>query len=551
MKYLSTTFILLLLSSLAIGQKLIRELPRAPFERLEFNDFEPEWMVDVFDSTLVRLDTFNGYNSIEITRRGLGVSKHDDKIFRFNNIRGYDYLGFIVTCIDDHTGDVVWSKVIDTSYFNRQMAPFYQNFDSNGNLVIIGFRKIVPYSSKDRAWTFAEPCKIFKLVLDGRDGSIIAYHSPESNQNIPFSAFSGNTFMDFFNYKPNGGIDFLYRKVNPSPLANFYVISGTIDSLGSMVFLDSLEYHPKGTSIYRSNYAQKDGHYFFLEEDLNQRTMHLVEMDVSLKEVNRFQPQNFIFNSQLPFPLRYTDDYMFFIQGYEVNDKQGYYLYRYDYTGQLLDFYDVENQFISKYNTNSFIFDYDDISGKLLIYSCMADDDYRTKTSQWYMDITLYNGETYDLRKRIEVKNKNRTIWPLFYPRYHDEENIYLSTYAGLSYYKDDGQSFPGFVSSQSDFSVAILKMSRASLGLGTTKTTELATQNHLKLYPNPTTGIVTIDHLDTPSKVEIYDLNGSLVQSVHNVTSEVNIDNLPSGIYILNIMNHQINERHKIIKME
>ncbi|MCZ2101639.1 MAG: T9SS type A sorting domain-containing protein [Chitinophagales bacterium] len=551
MKYISATFILLLLSSLVIGQKWKKEPPRAPFERLEFKDFEPKWMVDVFDSALVRLDTFNGHNSIRNLRIISGVSKNDNKIYRCNNIEEYDYIGFIVTCIDDHTGDVVWSKIIDTSHYSRQMSPIYQNFDNNGNLVIIGFRKIVPYSSKDMAWVGNNLCKLFKLVLDGQDGRILSYHSPESNQNIIFNPFQGNTFLDFFNYKPNGEIDFLYNKPNPSPLANIYVISGRIDSLGSMVFLDSLEYHPKGTSIYRTNYAQKDDHFFFMEEDLKQRTIHFIEMDANLKEIKRFQPPNFIFNLQLPYLLRYTDDYMLFIQINDNSNKEGYYLYIYDYNGRLLKFYDVENQFISQYLSNSFIFDYDDISGKLLIYSCISDKDYDTKTTQWYMDITLYDGETYDLCKRIEVKNKNRTIWPEFYPRYHDEENIYLSTHVGLSYYRDDGQSFPGFATSQADFSVSILKMSRASLGLGTTKTTDLATQNCLKLYPNPTTGLVSIENLEALAKVDIYDLNGSLVQTNDNVTSEVNIENLKSGIYILNIKNNQINERHKIIKIE
>ncbi|MCZ2100098.1 MAG: T9SS type A sorting domain-containing protein [Chitinophagales bacterium] len=87
-------------------------------------------------------------------------------------------------------------------------------------------------------------------------------------------------------------------------------------------------------------------------------------------------------------------------------------------------------------------------------------------------------------------------------------------------------------------------------LGL-TTSTKDEHITNKLTLYPNPTTNTVTIATLDAPAKVEIYDLNGSLVQSVHNVTSEVNIGNLPSGVYILNIKNNQLNERHKIIKME
>ncbi len=505
----------------------------------------------MYDSTLVRLDTFNGHNSISNIRVISGVSKNAGKIYRCNNIVEYDYLGFIVTCIDDHTGDVVWSKIIDTSHFNRQLTPIYQNFDSDGNFVIIGFRKIVPYSSKDESWGLRDRCKIFKLVLDGQDGSIRSYHSPESNKNIFFAPLQGNSFIDFFNNNPKGEVDFLYRKSNPSPLANIYVVTGKIDSLGAMVFLDSLEYHPKGTSIYRSNYAQKEGHFFCFEEDLDKRSVHLVEMDSDLKEVNRFQPHNFIFGSQSQWILRYTDDYIFLIQGYEVNGKEGYYLYRYDYTGQLLDFYDVKNQFITGYLSNSFIFDYDDISGKLLIYSCIVDKDNESRISQWYMDITLYDGEAYDLRKRIEIKSKNRTLWPRFYPRYHDEDNIYLSTHVGLSYYRDDGQSFPGFVSSQSDFSVSILKMSRASLGLGTTKTTDWSKQNQLTIFPNPTTNTVTIANLDAPAKVDVYNLNGALVSTYDNVTSEVHIGQLPPGMYIFDISNRYVSEKHKVIRLE
>ena len=72
-----------------------------------------------------------------------------------------------------------------------------------------------------------------------------------------------------------------------------------------------------------------------------------------------------------------------------------------------------------------------------------------------------------------------------------------------------------------------------------------------LKLYPNPATDMITIENLETPAKVDIYNLCGRIVQSYDNVTSQISIDKLTSGIYILNIKNNNINEQHKIIKSE
>ncbi len=89
-----------------------------------------------------------------------------------------------------------------------------------------------------------------------------------------------------------------------------------------------------------------------------------------------------------------------------------------------------------------------------------------------------------------------------------------------------------------------------AKLGIKTsTKDEHIA--NKLTLYPNPTTNTVTIADLDAPAKVDVYNLNGALVSTYDNVTSEVHIGQLPAGMYIFDINNRYVSEKHKVIRLE
>lgn len=79
----------------------------------------------------------------------------------------------------------------------------------------------------------------------------------------------------------------------------------------------------------------------------------------------------------------------------------------------------------------------------------------------------------------------------------------------------------------------------------------DISKNNTLKIYPNPTTGAVIIQNLESQSTVKIYNLSGSMVRSFENISEQVNIEDLPNGLYIFDIRNTKLNERHKVIKVE
>jgi hypothetical protein len=77
--------------------------------------------------------------------------------------------------------------------------------------------------------------------------------------------------------------------------------------------------------------------------------------------------------------------------------------------------------------------------------------------------------------------------------------------------------------------------------------------QNQIIVYPNPTSNFVFVkSNLNLQFvNFEIYDFNGRLVLSgeeLFNQQFSINVSNLSSGIYILNINNSQFETNYKII---
>ena len=74
------------------------------------------------------------------------------------------------------------------------------------------------------------------------------------------------------------------------------------------------------------------------------------------------------------------------------------------------------------------------------------------------------------------------------------------------------------------------------------------------QVYPNPSTGIFTIqtENLITNAKIAVADLNGRIVHEtkIENLDSKaLDLNNLQSGIYILNVSNGENKYSQKIIK--
>lgn len=80
----------------------------------------------------------------------------------------------------------------------------------------------------------------------------------------------------------------------------------------------------------------------------------------------------------------------------------------------------------------------------------------------------------------------------------------------------------------------------------------ELSEQNFAKVYPNPNNGLVTIEFQNIdPKDIQVYDMKGNIVYSVSNIQqsiTELNLQSLPSGVYVIKIKN-QFNNKEIELK--
>ncbi len=69
--------------------------------------------------------------------------------------------------------------------------------------------------------------------------------------------------------------------------------------------------------------------------------------------------------------------------------------------------------------------------------------------------------------------------------------------------------------------------------------TTQNKTSEQVVLYPNPAQNYIQINGVDNIEHTIIYDMNGKVVATLKNASSEVNIANLSNGTYILKIVSN------------
>lgn len=123
----------------------------------------------------------------------------------------------------------------------------------------------------------------------------------------------------------------------------------------------------------------------------------------------------------------------------------------------------------------------------------------------------------------------------------------------------DGGHSWPGgnqtttgdSVSTQIDATDIIWDFFKVrTLGCLGNNILEPAKHTKIKIYPNPTQGLLTIS-LDTTEEfeIDIFNLTGQRIKSIKN-EKQIDLSNIPAGFYTISIFTKQINYTSKLIKI-
>lgn len=90
------------------------------------------------------------------------------------------------------------------------------------------------------------------------------------------------------------------------------------------------------------------------------------------------------------------------------------------------------------------------------------------------------------------------------------------------------------------------------TIGCASTALSNVLQQNLLKVYPNPTSNIITIETtnlIESPANIELYSITGELIikQIINEATSKISIETLKSGLYYLVIYQNNTKSVFKI----
>ena len=113
-------------------------------------------------------------------------------------------------------------------------------------------------------------------------------------------------------------------------------------------------------------------------------------------------------------------------------------------------------------------------------------------------------------------------------------------TWNGNTYTESGEYLFEGLTEAGCD-SVVVLQLTITQLGIN------IAESDNITLYPNPTSGKLTIV-ADDVEKVEVFDQSGRIAATFKD-TNEIDIHNLPTGAYTLRITLHNGSAVKRVIK--
>ena len=557
------TLLLFFLLTNCISIAQIQRDHTASYALPEFISNEPMWHYTVYDSTIIgfpieRLaERFtDGYNAITYIRPWNWKPIIDGQyMYGYSTSFGTTshIYGAIVYKIDLQTGELVWQTVFDNRQNDRQ--EYVQSIEIKNNAVeLITLRRLKSHTSDIVPLTynlFGADSYVCKRVYNMNDGQLIDYNcwdkdDPNTATVAPHS--EGNRIL----YQNNDN-DFLYLE-NKAVNSRQLVLS-KFDTNGKLNYnrIDTM-YYPKDNypDYSKLNHTSSGGKMAFLETDtilvaynydfsdgvtraVKPDLCYIQMYDKRLNPIGRLSTGKFVemYNDAYNILIRYASPKYLVLYINRTNTNN--YIVC-DYEMNILsnsEFVQDDNSLVIGYGmleysnkpimiTKTYGSVYPRDIPQSLSYYIYENGNWQTKFTQemgenHYLDEIKYLSETPDHNLILCADHA-------FY-----DGDLDLSCYETDMWMLIDGHKL-GIKTSTKDISIK---------------------NNQLKIHPNPTNSIIHIQGLQEEAKVNIQDINGQGIKAVVTSDGQVDISELPNGLYIFEIKNKQVIERHKVLKIE
>jgi len=512
-------------------------LPDRPYEKLIFPNIIPQWYSVNYDSEM-DADKFDGFNNF-IKLETFEHLIYDDAIYElYYRQNTNEPTGTYVQKRDLRDGTLIWRKYIGYPSDPKQILGRNLFINSNENLEVIFQVKCDPY---DPMYPLLgrKNMALYKIEFDVSDGQVldqIDYHCNDTTYlQTNFDLFYLNSVSRFY------GIN-----------NKFYFSQGEWTGSKWQYVIFKLEDDFKATEIFAKRFPKKYICFGDLPIFFNDSTKIVFNSNCVTKRIemtyidNEFNPIKTVISDSLSNKLNELQVKKFdpirrrFLLENVINfDTQEIELLIIDDNGKLL------KRIIMPpvYNRAYGLLEWDNID----YLTFLAPRTRYTGENRPYVSLDVLKS---DFEGKIDIQHSFTSTDSLRYIAYSslvgsDSEHYYLEFNESSLKKTNTGYSLDRKASA-----VSMMKISKQQI-LNPISSTNQSTVNQLKCYPNPTSEFIRIDGLSQPTTISIIDINGRTVKVIKNVVDQINIQYLPSGMYILDIKNKEISERHKIIKIE
>lgn len=470
----------------------------------------------------------------------------DDTIYLFDNYRGlsetgisYEYNGFIIKKMNKITGQKYWELLKTYNSFDNRKA--ISQFQINENILNVTLYDEGNPGSGVSDWNECYPAHISIDINKGLviDSNFVDYtdHTVPKFQSIAGSEGESVITNPRFYITQDG---YVQREYSTGDLG---FIETNIDFKGHFLSKDTtrtfFKYKPYDFRYFDNPDGTIGALLISKTFNWNDREMKYLKYDKSLNLIDSTDLSHHFTDTISQFNLYRAD------QGYIItvtafvdiatrSEKYTYHLF--DIDGNLVDIliYNFRDG-IDNGIVYGWLFPMVDIVNKRLILTHSRQNKVSEST---YFELIVSDRDSVDRIMRIEVDG-NKDHFRTQYATMMSNGDILLN----VAQFAKNNPASPNW------FSWIMLDGQKMNI-VSSTKD-DIQPSDRLKLYPNPSSGLITIQNLEHPVNVKIYNLSGEIVKSLENVTNQVNVIDLPTGMYTMDIRNNQFSERHKIMKVE
>ncbi|HMR88341.1 MAG TPA: T9SS type A sorting domain-containing protein [Saprospiraceae bacterium] len=470
-----------------------------------------------------------------------------DTIFLFMNYyqkelengKNYGYCGYIIKKVNKNSGEKYWeTKRMFKEFGDRKIISQPQFV---GNTIELSLYDEVRATAYGTDWYECYPAHV---VLDKSSGEIIdSIFVDKTNTQLPklrsiggeLYYYIGSTVPTIFKTKEG----YIHMR---SSLKE--ILSSNCDLNGNLVSVDSIKYPTYKYVPWDIRFEQVENDSFWVLMLNRAQNWADVQALFSKYDMNLNLNKTVDVSQHIAKPITsagiYFIDKGYFVVGTNYVDPVAmtdkYHSYLFDNNGQFLD--------SISYTLRPGIDDIirygwlrpmvDRVNNRLLMSQSRQD----KLTESTYFELYANEGVAIKSVSSIEVegiKDHFRT----YYSTMLDNGDILLY----IEQFTDPGPSGDRW------YSWIMLDGQKMNI-ISSTKDVPLNT-NHFKIYPNPSNNIIHIDGLQAEANVQVQNINGQVLKRITTLDGQVDISDLTSGLYIFEIQNKDVKERHKVIKIE